>query len=203
MYKKDLTGTRYGRLIASKYSHTTNRRTYWECVCDCGQSCVVRADRLKAGSTASCGCIKHPTKMSCKIDRLLEYNTWSAMVQRCENRSAANYRNYGGRGVTVCTEWSSFENFYNDMGPRPSKEYSLDRIDNDGPYCKENCRWATRKEQANNKRSNVVLVFEGEALTLTQWSEKLQISREALKSRIRSGWSVEEAIKTKVRGRKK
>ena len=105
------------------------------------------------------------------------YHTWYAMVARCQNPRAQSYHNYGGRGITVCDRWlESFENFYADMGDRPSKQHTLDRIDNDGPYSPENCRWATWEEQANNRRNNVWIEFQGERLSAAQWSRRLGVA---------------------------
>lgn len=105
------------------------------------------------------------------------YHTWYAMVARCQNPRAQSYHNYGGRGITVCDRWlESFENFYADMGDRPSNKHSLDRIDNDGPYSPENCRWATWEEQANNRRNNVWIEFQGERLSAAQWSRRLGVA---------------------------
>lgn len=105
------------------------------------------------------------------------YPTWYGMVARCQNPKAQSYRNYGGRGITVCDRWlESFENFYADMGDRPSNKHSLDRIDNDGPYSPENCRWATWEEQANNRRNNVWIEFQGERLSAAQWSRRLGVA---------------------------
>lgn len=105
------------------------------------------------------------------------YPTWYGMVARCQNPKAQSYRNYGGRGITVCDRWlESFENFYADMGDRPSKQHTLDRIDNDGSYSPENCRWATWEEQANNRRNNVWIEFQGERLSAAQWSRRLGVA---------------------------
>ena len=104
------------------------------------------------------------------------YPTWYGMVARCQNPKAQSYRNYGGRGITVCERWHKFENFYADMGDRPSNKHSLDRIDNDGPYSPENCRWATWEEQANNRRNNVWIEFQGERLSAAQWSRRLGVA---------------------------
>lgn len=104
------------------------------------------------------------------------YHTWYAMVARCQNPRAQSYHNYGGRGITVCDRWlESFENFYADMGDRPTPGHSIDRIDNDGPYSPENCRWATWEEQANNRRNNVWIEFQGERLSAAQWRKRLGV----------------------------
>ena len=129
------------------------------------------------------------------------YVVWCGIVQRCENPAHAAYPRYGGRGITICTRWRrDFMAFYEDMGPRPTPGYSVDRIDNDGPYSPENCRWATAKEQNRNCRTNRMLTFQGETLCLAEWSERTGIKQTTLLQRLdRSGWSVERALTAPIR----
>ncbi len=119
------------------------------------------------------------------------YRIWSDMKTRCHNKNSASYKNYGGRGVTLCKRWEIFENFYKDMGDIPRGK-TIERIHNEMGYSPDNCRWATQKEQANNKRNNVILVHNGESLTAAQWSDKLKVSRAAIYQRIEYGWSEEQ-----------
>jgi hypothetical protein len=121
------------------------------------------------------------------------------MLGRCFYPACDRYKNYGGRGITVCPEWLSFENFYRDMGDRPSPKHSLDRIDVNGHYCKENCRWATPKEQQNNRSNNRVVEFNGEVRTLAGWAEYIGINYHTLCSRIYAGWSEEAALTTPLK----
>jgi len=123
-----------------------------------------------------------------------EYAIWSGMKGRCLNANDKAYQNYGGRGITVCETWMRFENFYNDMGNRPSLNHSLDRIDNNKGYCKENCRWAVRLEQENNKRTNTFYELNGERLTLANWARKINIESSTIKKRIDAGWGIERAL---------
>ena len=123
------------------------------------------------------------------------YNSWNTMIQRCTNPNNKNYPWYGGRGVEVCLEWHHFENFLEDMGKRP-EGMSLGRIDNDGPYCKDNCRWATAKQQAQNRRSCHLLEYAGKIHSIMEWSKLLGIPHSVLYGRIRHGWSVEKALTT-------
>lgn len=141
----NLTGQRFGRLVATQRAPHA-RRVHWRCACDCGGEAVVSADRLRSGKTGSCGCRRHGQS------RLPEYRVWATMLERCRRPRAANYHNYGGRGIGVCERWLDFDAFYADMGARPSPKHSIDRIDNDGNYEPGNCRWATASEQNRNKR---------------------------------------------------
>jgi hypothetical protein len=122
------------------------------------------------------------------------------MKDRCFCKTNCNYKYYGARGITVHPEWvASFKSFYDHVGPRPSKYHSIDRIDNGGNYEPGNVRWATKKEQANNRRSSVVLTFNGEALTASQWSEKTGLPKYLISCRLRSGWTIEKALTKPVR----
>lgn len=126
------------------------------------------------------------------------YKAWAHMRQRCSCPTHSDWASYGGRGITVCPEWSSFSRFLADMG-EPLPGTSLDRINNDFGYSKSNCRWATAEEQANNKRNNVRYVFDGRNLTMTQWSRELGIGFTTLQARFINGWSVERALTTPAR----
>jgi hypothetical protein len=138
------------------------------------------------------------------MHRTPEYKAWMAMNERCANVNHQSYSFYGGRGITVCERWRvSFQSFYEDMGPRPSRHHSLDRIDNDAGYFPDNCRWATKSEQQNNIRSNRPITFRGETLNLSQWARKMGLPSDALSRRLNDGWTVEDALTKPIANRKR
>lgn len=144
-------GTRFCKLtVVNKTINPNDKRSHYLCLCDCGKEAIVRIDNLKTGNTRSCGCmlLRHGMTNS------LTYRSWNAMLDRCTNIHHNAYKNYGARGITVCTRWYDFRNFLEDMGERPLNK-TLDRIDNDGNYEPSNCRWATIYEQIQNSRIRV------------------------------------------------
>lgn len=167
----DRTGEIHGRLqvICRSPDHA---RAYWVCVCDCGKSTTVRGDHLKEGRVQSCGCIKDEQRFVHGMSRTPIYKCWQAMKDRCSNPLAKEAKNYLERGIYVCDRWAeSFENFFADMGNTP-EGLTLDRIDNDLGYSKENCRWATRKEQVVNRRNTRFVTIGGETMCLKDWCRR-------------------------------
>lgn len=200
----DIAGMKFGRLTAIRmtgYNH--NSKQLWEFVCECGTKTVkvantVRSDAAK-GRIPACGCQqfagnrrthgKHGTH---------EYRVWKGMRQRCNDKNAINYANYGGRGIKVCHRWDDFDSFLPDMGKAPSEKHSIERKDNDKGYEPSNCRWATRPEQSRNKRDNHLVTFNGKTQCLKDWAIELGIRYHTLHSRInRSKWTIEKAFTTR------
>jgi hypothetical protein len=153
------------------------------------RSCGCRTGAIISEAKTTHGCAGHGAA------RRPEYRTWSQIIQRCGNKNNPAYKNYGGRGITVCKRWRKFENFFSDMGPRPSVQHSIDRTDNNKGYTPSNCRWATRKEQTRNTRHCRFLEYGGRRMTLMEWSEKTGIKRGTIARRLDVlGWSVSEAL---------
>ena len=205
----DLTGQRFGRLVV--LSRTEDKdRPRWNCVCDCGNQIVLPTEQLRGG-TKSCGCyrrewastieVKHGGCRRGNRDRL--YSVWNMMKQRCNDPNNKYYRNYGGRGISVCREWSENYEAFRDWAVKngydptaPHGECTIDRIDNNGNYCPENCRFVSMKEQARNTRSNHLITFNGKTQPLKAWGEETGIYYLTIYQRLKSGWSVEEALTT-------
>lgn len=193
----DLTGCRFGKLTVLMPSGVDSSGHYtWLCECDCGNMKTINGDSLRRGLTTSCGCI---TYKHGDTDSKL-YRRWQTMRRRCYDSNKREYGQYGGRGIQVCDRWCDFSLFKDDVTSLPHAEepgYTLDRIDNDGNYEPENIRWATRTTQANNRRSNVTITYNGESHTLSEWSRKLGINYYKLRQRLKLGWSIERAFAEK------
>lgn len=197
----NLIGRQFGRwtVISVAPSRDSSGGLVYTCRCSCGVSRAVRGCKLTAGCSKSCGCLRKAMASerftSHRMSRHQVYKAWAEMVARCHNASSSNFPNYGARGISVCPEWrNSFENFYECMGPRPEEGYSVEREDNDGNYEPGNCRWATKREQANNRRSNRLITAGGITKSIAEWARDLGIKPQTISARLRSGWSDEESI---------
>jgi len=213
----------YGRLrtIGPKFllpNAKGKRIPFQVCVCDCGAFVICRTNQLRPEGTASCGCLKRQVdrdkciRMSYKHGEASranpspEHATWADMRKRCRNPRSTHYRHYGGRGIRVCDRWqgeNGFVYFLEDMGRKPSPAHSIDRIDVDGDYCPENCRWATAREQESNKRNSVYITAFGKTLWLPDWAAETGISTDTIRYRIKQGWNPEVALTKMPKARKK
>lgn len=211
----NLIGLRFSRLLVeSRGPNTKHGTARWHCKCDCGESRLISARSLVAGKTRSCGCLQaesrmlgsskgwfKPTHGQCGYPKkgrapALEYTSWAAMKNRCNNPNAADYGLYGGRGIQVCDRWnSSFEDFAADMGPRPSRRHTIERIENDLGYFPGNCYWATPLEQANNRRGNLTFEVGGVTLTVAQLAKRAGLQPTVVYWRLRRGNSIQEALR--------
>jgi hypothetical protein len=201
---KDLRGVVFGMLTALKLTGLPKHKATWLCQCECGATKEIGANSLLRGHTESCGCLR----AKLMGDRFRkhglhgshEYWTWVDIRDRCRRQSHASYKNYGGRGISVCPQWDSYQTFYNDMGPRPSDKHSIERINNDGNYAPDNCKWATKYEQSRNKRQNVWVVVDGERMILKDAAVKFGVNYFVLHGRYcRRGWTIDRAIAEPVR----
>lgn len=191
----ELSGQVFSRLTV--LSPAEHRR--WRCRCVCGRIAVVAGPSLVSGNTTSCGCrgrsVLGEATRTHGLRRTPEYRIWAGMIQRCTNSNNPNFKNWGGRGIAVCARWRhNFAAFHEDMGPRPSTMHTLERTNNDGPYDRRNCVWATRKVQSRNHRHNRPLTLNGRTQLLTDWAVELKTSMSTICQRLRRGWSVERAL---------
>ncbi len=168
--------------------------------CSCGNVKEFFVKNVTRGLTKSCGCwnkeLMREKQTTHGMSHTGEYHSYNGMIARCYNTNLKRYKDWGGRGISVCERWlESFENFYEDMGPKPSNGYTIERIDNNGNYTPENCIWATQKEQGRNQRTNVHITYNNITLTVSEWSEKLGIKAATIYARVRKGKSPEECLK--------
>ena len=190
-------GKRYGRLIVRSYcGPISGGDKAWLCHCDCGHDVVVRGNNLRRGMTVSCGCVRKALLTKHGRTETPEHHIWRGMWARCLGKNKANRKRYFLRGITVCDSWKDFNNFFRDLGPRPFPTATLDRINNDLGYSPENCRWATRREQTQNRHNTRFHIFRGERLTLRQIMTKTgcPLAFNVVSSRIWDGWNVEDAV---------
>jgi hypothetical protein len=190
---KELAGKRYTRLTVVRLAKRSGK-TYWECLCDCGATVVVSGGNLSSGNSKSCGCLcKERTSAASKTHGMSEhplFKVWSGIKKRCTNPKTERWPVYGGRGIKICDRWKdSFENFYADMAPGYQKGLQIDRIDNDGDYCPENCRWVTAKENSRNRRSNRLIDTPWGRITVKEASEKAGVADVTIRKRLKRGLS--------------
>lgn len=182
----DIKGQRYGSLLVESYRGIEKRKATWNCVCECGNKTIVTYGNLKYGITKSCGDYIHRVKHDMCDTRI--YRIWKNMKNRCDSPGASHYYRYGGRGISYSNEWKEFKGFYEwAKNNGYTDDLTIDRIDNDGNYEPNNCRWVTQKTQMSNTKSNVYVEVDGENRTITEWSEVLGIHYATLRNRYRLG----------------
>ena len=203
----NLIGLTFGRLTVISRLPSVGGATMWRCRCECGEMRSVVGKNMRNGVTRSCGCLKSEISRQRAVarntthgwaphhDRTGEYRAWVGARNRCLDPNNASWKHYGGRGITICDRWRhSFEHFISDMGKRPSNRHSLDRIDNDGPYAPENCRWATLAQQANNRSNNNRLEVDGHVMTLSEAATKYGVAASTIAARRHLGWPMAMAL---------
>lgn len=207
---QDLTGLRFGKIVVLDFAGRLKVKggtgALWRYRCDCGIIKIGRACDIKLAT--SCGCRRKETLRKLFTTHgetrdnkpTAEYRCWAHIISRCENPKVKAYKDYGGRGISVCPRWRySFESFLSDMGRRPSPRHSIERVDNDKEYSPKNCMWMLRSRQACNRRNSRWLTYKGKKMILADWAREIQIPYRALWSRLRAGWSVKRALSTPLR----
>jgi len=206
-----LVGDKFGRLLPTTQIIVVGKRTAYECVCDCGNTRIVSHYSLTSENTKSCGCLArekianrnkanatHGHSNSNEGRPTPTFTSWVNMIQRCTNPKHKSFPRYGGRGIEVCERWfSSFENFLADMGVKP-KSLEIDRTDNSKGYSPENCEWATRVQNANNRDVNHVITHAGRTQNIKEWAVEIGCSHQTIAYRLKHGWSVDDALTTPV-----
>ncbi len=193
---RDRTGDTYGFLQVKGFIGRSNSgQALWECLCSCGSKVHIAGNNLSNGHTTSCGCIQRVGKRTHGLSRHPLYVVWSNMMARCYEPSNARYASYGGRGITVCERWHDISLFIHDMHPRPEGT-SLERKNNNLSYGRRNCKWGSSFEQANNKRTTVLLSLDGVTKPVTEWAVAMGVQAETLRARVRLGWTDAEVLTT-------
>jgi len=200
---KDISGLRFGRLTAVKFSHMQGSQSVWLCHCDCGTSHSVQRGNLGSGHVTSCGCAQKELTSLRKTthgeSKTPEYQAWIRMRQRCLDPDIDNYANYGGRGISVSPDWvNDFPRFLTDVGPKPTPKHSLDRIDVNGNYEPGNVRWATAREQQWNQRHTRMVERNGELVPAAKLAYEAGVHVNTLMRRIERGWDLDRALSTPI-----
>ena len=193
----DLSGQKFGKLYVRGrwgFVQRNTKQPTWLCKCDCGAIVIALGASLRGGTKRSCGCLVGKTQPGHRMTNTPTYNSWRGMIERTTNPNNSHFKNYGDKGITVCEKWKRFEGFYEDMGDRPAG-HSLDRIENDKGYSKENCRWAMPKEQARNTTRSVKLTYKGKTKCLEDWAKEIGVTPGALRVRL-ARWNFERAMST-------
>lgn len=216
---KSKIGMRSGRLVVVSFAERNKGRTYWNCICDCGQIVVVRGDKLITGKKKSCGCL-HVTRIkpltrskrnTHHMSKTRFYTIWRGMRARCLNPKNKDFKNYGERGITVCDSWAEFENFKNDMyesylehiSEFGEKDTTIERIDSNSGYSLKNCTWATQIEQQKNRTNNRHVEWNGKDYIVSDLARLYNLSPKTLLNRLNCGWEVQKALTRPLKKYKK
>lgn len=204
--RNDLSGLKFGRWTVLTFSHLgKNWTAHWKVRCECGAIGKISAGTLVSGASKSCGCLARDKCIETHTTHGMvdssEYSSWEHMKARCLNKKHKHYKYYGGRGIKICKKWLKFSNFFKDMGSKPSPKHTLDRIESNRNYQKDNCRWATRKEQSRNTAQNVNFMWQGKLRCLSEIASMYNISRQTLVGRLNYGWPLDRAISEPIRKR--
>lgn len=193
---QDLTGQTFNRWTVISFVETKKRQRWWLCECECGNQGIVPTSSLRKNISQSCGCLRVDMVKKGKHGQSRHplYHTWANMMLRCYKETDRGFHRYGGRGITVCDRWHSLLAFIEDMGERPSPQHSIDRINNNGNYCPENCRWATKLEQAENRRTTILHTLNGESRSVPDWARQYNVPRHRVYQRLKYGWTLLDAL---------
>ena len=208
---QDLTGQKFGLLTVIKLDHTVQKFNekrqkngilyFYKCICECGQEKIVNGYYLMSNKVKSCGCLKHKgTNFSHRLGRPDTYSHWSNIKTRCFNKNNKKYKSYGGRGITVCKEWLDFKNFhYWAINNGYKKGLSIERIDVNGNYEPDNCKWIPMEQQSKNRRCVINYSLNGKKMNINEWTKFLGCGKETIRERIKRGWTIEKALTTPIK----
>lgn len=196
---KDLTGKKNGRLTVIESFRNDKKQLFWKCQCECGLETNVIHGNIFNGATKSCGCLRAEASQKHGGTGTKLYARWLSIKDRILNPKNARFESYGGRGIKMCERWlNSFEAFRDDMGPTYQEGLAIDRIDNDGDYCPENCRWANRFQQQSNMRNSRFLEFNGKRLIISEWARVTGLKRGTIMGRLNRGWPMEMVLAPEI-----
>lgn len=197
MLKISILGQKSHKLLVIKeIPESYKRELYCICKCDCGNEVKLRSSAIRYGLTKSCGCIKKDVKSNYihGLSKTRMFRIWQKIKLRCENPNVREYKHYGGRGIKICKRWNKYLNFYEDMKDTYADNLTIDRINNDGHYCKKNCRWTDWITQSNNKRTSVFIRLNGVTKNQKTWSQELGIAESTIRGRIKSGYKPKDIL---------
>lgn len=210
---KNLVGRKFGLLTVKSIDHIFQRfnkkgqkdgvRYYYKCICECGNEIIVEGYHLLRNKTKSCGCLKHKAHhVTHGLGKPTTFSHWVNMKTRCLNKNNVKYKSYGGRGINICDEWLSFENFhYWAINNGFREDLTLERIDVNGNYEPNNCTWITMEQQAKNKRNVVNYTFNGKTMNINEWTKYLGFGKETIRARLKRGWTIEESLSKPLKKR--